>query len=164
MHALVLDSRFSSVGKIGTALKAHSISAKQKLTVDGALSFLRTSPIDLLILRDYVGDQHTLSVSLAAEYYNPNVSTILLSDRNGEDADELFDLLPSLYSILGNGCDAKSIAKIANSAAETKKDVPLLLGKKFQVAESFSEIRFGKHMPVFATSRIVHNVGMRLSA
>ncbi|WP_208349141.1 hypothetical protein [Pseudaestuariivita rosea] len=165
MHALILDSRFSTVGKIGAAVKARGITTKQKLTVEGALGFLRTAPVDLLIIRECIGDAHSLSVALAAEYYNPNVATVILSDRKGDDADELFDLLPSLYSLMGNASTPESIAAIADAACEMNRDTPLILGKQFRVYEDEVAMpKVARVSPFFSSARVAQPLQVGLSA
>ncbi|MEM9583138.1 MAG: hypothetical protein AAGA08_08485, partial [Pseudomonadota bacterium] len=67
------------------------------------LAIARRGALDLLIMSEVVGQQLSHSVALSAERHSPYVATILRTTRTDEDLPELYDLLPSLYGILGKG-------------------------------------------------------------
>lgn len=75
--------------------------------------------VDVLVLGEALGGRLTHDVALLAECRNPAVATILLSDRPADEAEELWELLPSLHAILGGATPARLVAEVARNAART---------------------------------------------
>jgi hypothetical protein len=84
--------------------------------LDPAILAARRTLPDVLILAEHVGGRLAHSLELLAEWRNPDLGLILLSDRQGEDAAELFDLLPALRALLPPGTDARTLARLVLSA------------------------------------------------
>ena len=67
---------------------------------DEAVSLVRRSVTDLVILKDKIETRYTSAVALAAEYNNPQAVTFLLTERSRVQSFELFELVPSLHAVL----------------------------------------------------------------
>lgn len=74
-------------------------------------------PVDVLVLGEALEGRLAHDVALLAEWRNPQVATVLLSDRPADEAEELWDLLPSLQAILGTDAPARLVAAVAQGAA-----------------------------------------------
>lgn len=81
-----------------------------------ATAHVRAWAFDLVILAERVNGTLTHSVALSAEKRAPFVKTVLLTDRKDTDIDELYDLLPSLVSIVSPTVSPELIGKIALSS------------------------------------------------
>ena len=106
---------------------AHALTEKgfQILSVDTlavAHALIRIDAIDLLVLDEEVEGQLTHAIALSAERRNPYLSAIFLTDRAQDITDDLYDLIPSLYALVG--CDAapELLGQLALSSAHSLED------------------------------------------
>jgi DNA-binding NtrC family response regulator len=76
------------------------------------LEYARLGQIDLVVMCERINSQLTHTVALTAEQKNPDVVTILITDRNDSDIDEVFDLLPSLTTLIGTEISMFTFSKI----------------------------------------------------
>ncbi len=113
MQVLVLDDSLTTQSAILAVLLDKGFQVYCTSSVDKAMAYVRQGAVDLLVMRHRINGRGSLSVALAAEYHNPEVATILLSDMAGGDADELFDLLPSMNCLLGVRTPPPLIAQCA---------------------------------------------------
>lgn len=127
MQVLILDDNARRQQELRELLEAKGVLVLSATSVGEANTFLRRTIADLVILRHWIDGRASLSVALAAEYYNPGVATLLLSDESREDADELFELLPSMTSLLGEGSQAELVARVALSALTSQMERALVL-------------------------------------
>ncbi len=127
MQVLVLDSDDVAQDAVRKRLMRKGLQVTRAQTVEQAMAAVRNVKIDLLVLRHRIDGRGTLSVALAAEYHNPDVATVLLSNTEGHDADELFDLVPSMSCLLGSQTAPDLVAKCALSALKSRKPVPMIL-------------------------------------
>ncbi|WP_108814662.1 hypothetical protein [Loktanella sp. Alg231-35] len=72
--------------------------------------------VDLVVLDERVEGQLTHAIALSGERKNPYQSAIMLTDRPGADSDDLYDLIPSLYALVGTDVKANMLGKLAFSA------------------------------------------------
>jgi hypothetical protein len=116
MKALIL--RNDAAASLATA---HALIDKgfQILSVDTqavAHALIRMDVIDLLVMDERVEGQLTHAIALSAERKNPYLSAILLTDRTAEETDDLFELIPSLYGLVGQDTTPAILGKLALSA------------------------------------------------
>lgn len=130
MQVVILDDDAGRRGALAHALYAKGFEVAVADSQEDAVSRMRRGFVDLLILRHWIGGRATLSAALAAEFHNPQVATLLLSDHGGSDADELFELIPSISSILGEATDPALIARLAVAAGTAG---PRLLARQERV-------------------------------
>ncbi|MBE0414161.1 hypothetical protein [Yoonia sp.] len=118
MKALVLRDNATATAKCATALidKGFQVACVETRKVARALIQLDT--IDLLVMDEQVNGQLTHALALSAERRNPYVSTIMFTDRTGPDTDELYDLIPCLYGLVGSDSAGQLIGQLALSSTE----------------------------------------------
>ena len=124
MQALILDEDPTFQTKLTVALMTSGFHVLNAMSTTMGLAMARRGSIDLLVMADYVEDRLSHSVALSAERHSPYVSTILRTTRTDNDLQELYDVRPSLYGILGKGIPVEIIAKLGMSgvAGATRKD------------------------------------------
>jgi len=113
MQALVLSNNAKLLGETTAVLFEKGFHVVGLNDVPAAEKFLRKSQVDVLIMEERVGGNLTHGMSLLAEYRNIATETILVTEREGPEVDELFDLLPSLHCILGGAIDPAVVGRIA---------------------------------------------------
>lgn len=116
MQVLLLDDDHSRHEAVMTAfLKAGShIMATSSLNVAEAI--LTHGYIDLLIASERLRDRLTHTTALFAEHRNPKVSTVMITDKSGEDADEIYELIPSVHCIVGSEVPAAIIFELGRAS------------------------------------------------
>ncbi len=116
MKALILrnDAQTAIATTRALADKGFQILCVDSLTVAHTLIGIDT--IDLVVMDERVKGQLTHAVALSGERKNPYQSAIMLTDRPGADSDDLYDLIPSLYALVGMDVSADLLGKLALSA------------------------------------------------
>ncbi len=116
MKALILRNDTQSAIATSGALadKGFQIHCVDSLTVAHTLIGIDT--IDLVVMDERVNGQLTHAVALSGERKNPYQSAIMLTDRPGVDSDDLYELIPSLYALVGTDVSADLLGKLAFSA------------------------------------------------
>ena len=151
MRALIVHESATFQTNLSYSLMQQGFHTLTAMDIDSGLAFARRGSLDLLVLAERIEDELAHSVALSAERHSPYVSTIMLTARRDEDVHELYELLPSLYSILGNDMPLELIktlglASMTGSAIEISSN-PLALPKPL-VREPAPSV------PGFATARI----------
>ena len=113
MKALILRSDAqASVATARTLIdKGFQILSVDTLAVAHAL--IRVDTIDLLVMDERIEGQLTHAIALSGERRNPYLSAILLTDRKADETDDLFDLIPSLYGLVGAYTAPDLLGKLA---------------------------------------------------
>lgn len=132
MQVMVLDDDPEHQARLARALMARGF---QVVCVDSlamAEAVVRLDMLDLLILGERVRGRLSHPVALLAECRNPAVPSIFITDRQGEEIAELFELIPSVYSIMGRSTAPNMVAQIAVAAvvampARTRQDAPAII-------------------------------------
>ena len=101
-----------------------------------ARALLRIETIDLLLFDERIDGRLTHSIALAAERKNPYINAILMTDRTAPDVDDLYDLLPCLYAIVGTTSDATLIAQLAMSSIESFDEAEKRLRRNMERAQA----------------------------
>lgn len=86
----------------------------------------RRANVDILVLGETIEGRLASDVALLAEWRNPRLGSILLSDRDADAAEELFDLIPSLQAVLARGTGARTLARVAIATARSQEGIVLL--------------------------------------
>lgn len=118
MLVLVLEEDADQRHQVARRLKSAGFEVICADRIEMAMELIRGVPVDVLVSGDKIGDRFTLSVALAAEYYNPLVETILLTDGCGPETSEYYDLLPSLHYILGRPATPEKILQFVRLAVD----------------------------------------------
>lgn len=117
MQAMIVEGDATLRSAIASALARAGFDVTCMADVEEARAHLRSAGVDVLVTAEVVGERLAHDVALLAEWRNPLVASLLLTDREGAELDELFDLLPSLHAIVGRGTPPKTLARLALEAA-----------------------------------------------
>ncbi|MEM7471066.1 MAG: hypothetical protein AAF340_06910 [Pseudomonadota bacterium] len=133
MRALIVHESATFQTNLSYSLMQQGFHVLTAMEIESGLAFARRGALDLLIMSERMEDELAHSVALSAERHSPYVSTIILTPRRDEDLKELYELLPSLYSILGHDMPLELIktlgmASMTGSALEVSSS-PLALPK-----------------------------------
>ncbi|SFS14607.1 hypothetical protein [Yoonia litorea] len=123
MKALILRQDPEAACAVSRALmdKGFQILCVEKLDVAHAL--IRVDTIDLLVMDERIDGQLTHSIALSGERKAPFISTILFTDRDRDETDDLYLLIPSLYALVGSTVDAYVVGRLALAAVSNTEDV-----------------------------------------
>ncbi len=118
MKALIMRDDAEAAAGCAKALldKGFQVACVESRHIAQAL--LRIEPVDLLVMDERVGGRLTHALALSAERRHPYISAILMTDRPGEDTDELYELIPSLYALAGISVAPGILAQLALSSIE----------------------------------------------
>ena len=116
MKALILQKDADAACATSRVLidKGFQILCVETLTIAHAL--IRVDTIDLLVMDERFDGQLTHSIALSGERRSPYLSVIMLTDRDGAETDELYDLIPCLYALAGSGTAPHVLGQLAMSA------------------------------------------------
>ncbi len=116
MKALILQKDADAAHATSRVLidKGFQILCVETLAVAHAL--IRVDTIDLLVMDERFDGQLTHSIALSGERRSPYLSVIMLTDRDGAETDELYDLIPCLYALAGSGTAPHVLGQLAMSA------------------------------------------------
>jgi hypothetical protein len=126
MHVLILDDKVArqEAAAIGFMRAGFQVTATPSLSV--AEACVCGGVLDLLIAVERLQGRLTHSLALLAEFHNPALSTVLITDRSGAETDELPELIPSVHSLVDGQATADSLVALGRSAA----DVALSFGRR----------------------------------
>ena len=113
MQALILSDDPSTHHRLSQCLIKRGFQVVNSESVMMATAHVRAWIFDLVVMTEHVNGCLTHRVALSAEKRAPFVKTVLLSDRTDEEVDELYDLLPSLVSIVSPSLASGLIGQIA---------------------------------------------------
>ena len=113
MHALLVSDQPKLMTQISSKLMDCGFLVLGVNSVDAAEQFLRDTSVDLLVMEEKVSGRLTHTLSLLAEYRVSTSSTVIVTERQGDDLDELFELLPGLSCVFGKGIPAEFVAQMA---------------------------------------------------
>ncbi len=113
MKALILRQDAVAADVTSRALidKGFQILCVETLAVAHAL--IRVDTIDLLVMDERIDGQLTHAIALSGERRSPYLSAIILTDRHGEETDDLYDLIPCLYALAGTQTSAHVLGQLA---------------------------------------------------
>jgi len=135
MQALIVHDDPAEVARIRAVLERRGFLTATCPDQDEAVARIRRLPVDLIVLKQVIGTRHTTAVALAGELRNPGLATILLSARSREDTLELFELVPSLFAILGPRPDGALLSSLALQAVEASLAPVLVLSPEARIRD-----------------------------
>ncbi|MEM6635335.1 MAG: hypothetical protein AAF667_05525 [Pseudomonadota bacterium] len=103
MRALILHDCPEATKTLYTELSQLGFGVACVDSVREAMATLRPGRTDFLVLKEVIGHRHTTGVALAAEYRNPDVTAVLISQRPRYEAIELLEGVPAITAIFGPG-------------------------------------------------------------
>ena len=133
MQALILHDDFSEVDRIGRALTRRGFMVSSCDNTQDATKFVKTKPTDIVVLKESIDGVFTTGTALAAEWRNPSAVAILISGRSRDRTKELFELVPSLQSILPHGSDPQVIATLALQAVQYPNNSMFVLSPNVRI-------------------------------
>ncbi|WP_342076230.1 hypothetical protein [Yoonia sp. SS1-5] len=95
-----------------------------------AHEMIRVETVDLMVADERIDGRLTHALLLSAERRNPYISTIMLTDRPGREADELYDLIPSLYAQLSTDVTPKLLCCLAMSSIENYDEIAARIARQ----------------------------------
>lgn len=113
MQALVLNDDMEQQVAMSVALLKRGFQVVTAASVDHAMAYADLGVIDLVVMTERPDGRLSHPVALSAELRNPQVTTMLLTPRNDAEVEELYELLPSLYCLLGPELPAELVATMA---------------------------------------------------
>jgi len=124
MQVLILDDDPARTAGIAGALAARGMQVLCAETPALAGAMVRLGLPDLMILNERVGGRLSHPVALLAACREPAVPVIFLTTRNGAEAAELFELIPSACSLAGPATPPETLAGLALAALEGRPVTP----------------------------------------
>ncbi|WP_210527871.1 response regulator transcription factor [Rubellimicrobium arenae] len=120
MRAMILEGDAALRDRLALTLAGAGFEVLPLGAIGPAKEAARRSAVDVLVLGEMVAGRLAHDVALLAEWRNPGLAVILISDRTGEAVAELFDLIPSLQAVMGRRIDWEMLARIARGAVRTR--------------------------------------------
>lgn len=118
MKALILRQNVTAAVSCAQALMEKGFHITYAETRDFARELIKADTVDLLVMDERVDGRLTHALALSAERRNPYVSTIMLTDRTGPETDELYNLIPCLYGLVGMDSPGRLISQLALASTE----------------------------------------------
>lgn len=147
MKALILRNDADASLATAQALidKGFQILSVDTQTVAHAL--IRVDTVDLLVMDEQVGGQLTHAIALSGERRNPYLSAIFVTDRTSEDTNDLYELIPSLYALVGGDTTPELLGLLAQSAvtnveeakARAAENVAAVMAESHKVSETVTQ-------------------------
>ena len=149
MQVLIVDGNVDRQSEMTMAFMRAGYQTTATGSQRVAETCLRRGVVDLLVISERVDRRLTHGLALLAEYLNPRVSTILLTDRTDADVDELFQLLPSLHCLLAPDVAPSVVTKLALASllSVAAADRPMVLSQNMRVEDADAA-------PIFASRRL----------
>jgi hypothetical protein len=141
MQVMVLEQDQGFQAQLASALIEKGFQVICVESIGAAKNFIRLDIVDILVLGEQLSGRLSHSVALLAECRNPLVNAVLLTDRSGADLDEVFDLIPAVYAILGRGVAPSIVAQVvmASTVGSASDTVKGRLETRWAVAEAAAE-------------------------
>ncbi len=159
MKALILRQDTDAAHATSRVLidKGFQILCVETLAV--AHTLIRVDTIDLLVMDERVAGQLTHAIALSGERRSPYLSVIMLTDRDGADTDDLYDLIPSLYALAGSGTSPDLLGRLALSAVSNLDEAIARVNRR-TAAELYDnvpiEMAFDVSIPAIASQSNAH--------
>ena len=129
MQVLIVHDSNAEIRRIGTELIDKGFLVRGCSCRQLAETIIANTTIDLLILPEKLNDKYITALALLAEFTNPNVACIMLSDSTRRRRAELFELVPSLRAVMATTPDVGLLSTLAlQVVASTGSDTLVLLG------------------------------------
>lgn len=120
MQVMIVEDDPVRCRALAAVLRGQGLDVLAFTEIAPAKEAARRSILDLLVLGERVGGRLTHDLALLAEWRNPGLGLVLLSDREGEGREELFDLLPALRAVLPCRAGAAEVAQATLAVARSQ--------------------------------------------
>ncbi len=121
MQVMILHEDKVLRGVLAATLRSKGLDVQAFHAVPPAKEVARQRILDLLVMSERIGGRLAHDLALLAEWRNPDLGLLLLSDREGEAREDLFGLLPSLREVMPVGTDARTLARRILAAAREQE-------------------------------------------
>ncbi|WP_341368228.1 hypothetical protein [Yoonia sp. BS5-3] len=122
MKALILRNQPDAAIANAQALLGQGFQILHVENRDVAETLIRMDRIDLLVMDEELDGCLTHTIALSAERKNPYISSIIVTDRSREETDDLYDLIPSLYALVGHNTSPQIVGQLALSSMHDVDD------------------------------------------
>lgn len=139
MQVMILEEDPTLRTRIAGALAPEGVDVLSFGRLAPAKEAARRAKVDILLLGDRVEGRLAGDVALLAEWRNPRLASLLLSDRSPEEAEDLFDLIPSLQAVLARGTGPRSLARLAVAVARAQQGLALFPEEEAEAADPRAE-------------------------
>lgn len=137
MHVLILDDDCRRQVALSMALSRKGFQTGCAASRKVAEACIRGGLVDLLVMPERLWGRLTHALALLAEWKNPMVSTLMLTDRTDADVDELYLLLPSLHGLVAPDACPDLVAQLAlasvSGRSERARPMPFMLQDSMRV-------------------------------
>ena len=123
MQVMIVEEDPTLRTQITGALAPEGVDILSFGRIGPAKDAVRRANVDILVLGESVGGRLASDLALLAEWRNPRLGAILLSDREGAAAEELYDLIPSLQAVLGRRTGPRTLARVAIATARSQEAI-----------------------------------------
>ncbi len=122
MRILICHNDVETVAKwlVGFGRRGHDI--RRARTVDEALRILRAQEVNVLIFDVMFGQENGLAVALMAEFHQPDIVSMLISDHSTSVQADFFGRLSSLRCMLGTQTQTEDLIAIAETLTERQPE------------------------------------------
>lgn len=117
MRVMVLEEEGDRRAELAQRLAQQGHEVRSHADLFAAMADARATILDLLVLNEHVGGQLSHPLALLAEWRNPGLSAVMLTDREGEAREELAELLPMVRRVLPRRAPVAQVAGAAASLA-----------------------------------------------
>jgi ActR/RegA family two-component response regulator len=122
MKAMILRDDAADAVQTSRILASKGFQTLCVTSRDIAQAMIRADVIDLMVMDERIGTQLTHTLALSAERRNPFVSTIIMTDQGAGATDELYELIPSLYALIGTRTEAEVLGKVFLAAVANTEE------------------------------------------
>ncbi len=116
MRALILQNDDAAAVASSRALIDKGFQILCVKNRDVAETLIRMDKIDLLVMDEHIDGCLTHAIALSGERKNPFISSIIVTDRSGAETDDLYELIPSLYALVGGNTAPNLMGQLAYSS------------------------------------------------
>ncbi len=125
MQVLMMGRDYAAQAQIGVAMVERGFQVICAETPAAAEAFLAMQAIDVMILSEGNAGSLSLAVNLATGWCDPRINVILMTDRTGSEIDDLYALIPSLYSVIGLRTAPGMVAQLALASLEMSQVIAM---------------------------------------
>ena len=107
-------------------------------TREVAETLVRVDTIDLLVMDEQIDGQLTHNIALSGERKNPLISSIMMTERAGAETDDLYDLIPNLYALVGEKTTSALVGQLALASVANceERQARIAINQAFDAAEA----------------------------
>ncbi|RPE71947.1 hypothetical protein EDD53_1082 [Pacificibacter maritimus] len=128
MRLLIIHGDIETTTRWQVAFGARGHHVRRARSIESAEQQLREDRFELLLFDVSVNGHSCLSTALLAQFHQPQIISVLVSDRADEMRGDMFARLASLRCILGVETSVPDLVAICEEIASKKTKAPLQSG------------------------------------